>query len=229
MADSDPEPNFAPATDIDPNVWYQVSEARVDDYADDDLNSELQVTNADTGALGLWGATGHRWQFQSVDDRPGRYALRSSVTNLRKQLATCFNETEIAEGQTQPCLADSHGGDEQKWDIADWGNETSRLPYYRFINVHNGSDYWLDCHRGNPLFMSPNIDTSVYQPAQRWLLMSMSDIDDGGFSTTFTNKNTSESHLDTHNACMAQYSTMARANAKITRLRWQGLFLVGLL
>jgi hypothetical protein len=51
------------------------------------------------------------------------------------------NADEIAKGKTQPPLADSHGGDKQKWEIADWGYETSSSPYYRFINVHNGYDY----------------------------------------------------------------------------------------
>lgn len=176
--------SFTPYTDIDPNVWYQVSEARVDEYKDYDFTSNLQVSDSNTGEVNVWPDNGDLWQFQpaSSDSDNARYFLRSSVTGVKKQLGVCYHEDEISNGRTRPCLAESNGSEEQQWDIADWGNGT-----FRFINVRNGSDYWLDVHRGNPPFMSDEIDTSVYQPAQRWLFSSLSDVNDGGFSTVFTN------------------------------------------
>lgn len=184
MSSPSNEYSFDPVTNIDPNVWYQVSEGRVDEYKDYDFTSNFQVTDRDEGTVAVWPDNGDLWQFQPVDedDVEGRYSLRSSVTGIKKQLSVCYVEDEISPGRTQPCLADSNGSDLQKWDIANWGNDT-----YRFINVQNGSDYWMDVHKGNPPFMSDNIDTAIPQPAQRWLFSSLSDVNDGGFSTSFTN------------------------------------------
>lgn len=51
-----------PATDLDPNVWYQISELAVD-TADKDLNSMLQPT-APGGDLRVWpGNKDSYWQF----------------------------------------------------------------------------------------------------------------------------------------------------------------------
>lgn len=176
-------PKFKRVTDLDPNVWYHISEERVDKYEYEKWTSSFQLRNSETGELGVLPSNDHRWQFQPVGK--GQYAMRCSATGIFKQLSVCYVPSEIADGKTQPCLVTSHGGDEQKWEVADWGLEGNST--YRFTNVKNGTKYWMDVHRGNPPFMSPNIDTKIYQPAQRWLMTSASLVNDGDFSITFTN------------------------------------------
>ncbi|VUC32001.1 unnamed protein product [Clonostachys rosea] len=177
-------PDFTAKDDLDPNVWYRLSEERVDSYKTVNLTSSLSVDTS-KGTLSMQAANDNLWQFLPVDNVKGRYAIRNSLTGIRKQLSVCYFEDEIADGKTGPCMAVSDGSDEQKWEISDWGNKT--YSFLRFINKKNGSDYWMDCHKGNPPFMSNQIDTNVYQPAQVWLFQSRSLINDGGFSTTFTN------------------------------------------
>ena len=118
---------------------------------------------------------------QPVDDTPGRYALRCTKTAVGKQLSVCWRQDETDSDHTRLCMATSGGGDEQKWDVANWGNDT-----YRFINVQNGSSHYLDVHPGSPAFMSSNINTSVYQAAQHWLMTSFKKVDDGAYSTVFS-------------------------------------------
>lgn len=78
-------------------------------------------------------------------------------------------------------MAASDGSDAQKWDVADWGNGT-----YRLVNVRNGSGRYLDVHPGSPAFMSSNTNTKVYQAAQHWLMTSAKRVDDGAYSTVFS-------------------------------------------
>jgi hypothetical protein len=55
-------PTLEPATDLDPNVWYQISELAVD-TADKDLHGMLQPT-APGGDLRVWPANKNSyWQF----------------------------------------------------------------------------------------------------------------------------------------------------------------------
>jgi hypothetical protein len=176
-------PKFTPATDIDPNAWYHISEERVDKTNWTTLTNSLQIRDKAAGELVVWLDNGHRWQVQPVGN--DQYALRCGEAGVSKQLSVCYAPDEFSSTKTQPCLADSHGGDEQKWMIADWGLPDN--PVYRFINVKNGSDYWMDVHQGNPIFMSPDIKTDFYRPAQRWLMRSGDAINDESYSTTFTN------------------------------------------
>lgn len=127
------------------------------------------------------------WQFMPVDPKnPARYAVRSSVRGVFKQLGTCYNPEEIDEQHTQPCLLRSDGSDTQKWDITMWPGKNSTL---RFQNVQNGTKYNMDVHVGNPMFMSSDVDGKNYQKAQHWLMTSVKNIDDGAYSTTFTDVN----------------------------------------
>lgn len=167
---------------FDPNVWYHISEERVDNYTKKEFQSSLQIVNMQNGTLHVWPAVEQYWQLQPVDNTKGRYALRNSQTGVFKQLAVCYNPTEIASSKTQVCMRDSDGSEGQMWDIADWGDET-----LRFVNVDNGTDFVLDVHPGNPIFMSDDLRTDIPQPAQHWLMTSVKDVDDGAFSTTFTN------------------------------------------
>lgn len=174
--------NLKPAK-LDSNVWYHVSEGRVDDVKKKTkLSSMLRIVKDGTPAV--WPAEGinQYWQFQAVSSSsPGRYVLRCSKTSIHKQLSVCFDEAEVTTGHTRPCMAMSNGEDAQKWDVSLWGDGT-----YRITNVQNGTDYVLDVHKGNPPFMSSNLDTNIQQLAQHWILTSRSKIDESGYSTVFT-------------------------------------------
>lgn len=187
MADQIPFNPVSPAT-ISPNWWYQVTELRDDQFQTTEFGSSLQVKDPKSGVLGVYAANSHFWQFQPIPGgfAPNRYALRSSATGIKKQLGVCYNIDEIADGKTQPCLQDSNGSEEQMWEVSEWGDAKK---VYRFTNVKNGTGWWMDVHTGqdNPLFMSNDIDTNVYQPAQRWMMKGIRQVNDGGYSTDFTN------------------------------------------
>lgn len=168
------------AADFDANVWWHLTEGRVDDYKKKTFSSQL--AQADSGIMDVGPNRDQYWQLQPVDDVAGRYALRCSKTGVFKQLGVCYVADEIANSRTQPCLVSSSGADAQKWDVADWGNST-----YRFVNVANGTGYVLDVHPGNPPFMSDDLRTNIPQPAQHWLMTSVKKVDDGAFSTVFSN------------------------------------------
>lgn len=55
-------------TDINSNVWWQVTEARVDDYNKTDFSSMLQMINDDLD-LRVFGAEGQDYYWQFVCDR----------------------------------------------------------------------------------------------------------------------------------------------------------------
>ncbi|KAJ4215055.1 hypothetical protein NW759_010084 [Fusarium solani] len=170
-----------PATDIDPNVWYHMTEENVDDY-DGDFKSMLQTW--EDGDFRVFPVAKRKtyWQFQPIGKIPGRYALRCSETTTQKQFAVCYRPSESVENRrTRACLRNSDGSDGQQWDVALWGKNDT----YRFINVHNGSKYHLDVIPSGPVYMSPNLDG--YQRRQRWLMTSVSNVDDAAYSTVFSN------------------------------------------
>ncbi|CAH0048988.1 unnamed protein product [Clonostachys solani] len=205
--------DFTVKDDFDSNAWYQLTEERVDNYGSTSFGSSLTVDTT-SGFLSMQAANKNYFQFLPVDNVKGRYAIRNSMTGIRKQLSVCYVEDEIADGKTQPCFVTSNGADEQKWDVSDWGNKT--YSFLRFTNKLNGTDYYLDCHKGNPPFMSNQIDTSVYQPAQRWLYRSREAINDGGFSTTFTNLPTSSTSGQSESKTTESGSSAASASATTT-------------
>ncbi|KAJ4248767.1 hypothetical protein NW762_012605 [Fusarium torreyae] len=173
--------DLKPASDIDSNVWYQISEENVDDY-DGSFESMLQTW--DDGGFRVFPVANRTtyWQFQPINKTSGRYSLRCSETTTEKQFAVCYRSSESVENRrTQACLQDSDGSDAQQWDIALWGRNDT----YRFINVANGSNYLLDVIPGAEVYMSPNL--SGYQKRQRWLMTSVSDVDDAAYSTVFSN------------------------------------------
>lgn len=171
---------FTPKTNIDPNSWYHITENRVDTY-DREFTSNFQLTAKNE--LAVWPLMAPQmWQFHPVNASIGRYSLRLSMLGVYKQLGVCYEPKEVSKGKTKPCMTDSVPGEEaQMWDIGNWGNDT-----YRFINVRNGTDFWLDVHSGNPPFMADDIDTGKFQPAQRWLMTSASNVDDKTYSTVFS-------------------------------------------
>ncbi|KAJ4172389.1 hypothetical protein NW754_002586 [Fusarium falciforme] len=181
--------DLKPATKIDPNVWYQLTEAAVDDYEGDFVSSLQPVAQDDD--LHVWPAKDINafWQFQPIGDKPGRYAIRCSKTTTQKQLSVCYRpDVKVENRRTHACLLDSDGTDAQHWDVASWGaNDT-----YRLINVKNGTDYYLDCVPNGPVFLSPNHEG--YQSRQHWLMTSVKDVDDAAYSTVFSEDSSSTSH-----------------------------------
>ncbi|RBR20338.1 uncharacterized protein FIESC28_05302 [Fusarium coffeatum] len=175
------------ATDINPNVWYHLTEENVDDY-DGDFKSMLQTFKEDSGDDGfrVFGVGNRKtyWQFQPIGKTPGRYSLRCSETTTRKQFAVCYRDFESVENRrTRACLSDSDGTESQQWDVSLWG--TNKTETYLFTNVANGTKYHLDVIPGAAVFMSPNLEG--YQKRQRWLMTSVSNVDDDAYSTVFTN------------------------------------------
>ncbi|KAM0349593.1 hypothetical protein ACHAP4_010372 [Fusarium culmorum] len=175
------------ATDIDPNVWYHLTEEWVDDY-NGNFTGMLQTYKEDSGDDGfrVYAVKNRKtyWQFQPIDKIPGRYSLRCSETTTRKQFAVCYRDFESVENRrTRACLTDSDGTESQQWDVSLWGTNTTET--YLFTNVANGTKYHLDVIPGNAVFMSPNLDG--YQKRQRWLMTSVKNVDDDAYSTVFTN------------------------------------------
>ncbi|KAI8711570.1 hypothetical protein NCS52_01420800 [Fusarium sp. LHS14.1] len=209
--------DFKPATKIDPNVWYQLTEAAVDDYEGDFVSSLQPVAQDDD--LHVWPVKGINafWQFvrleasqcdpvlnplkiqQPIGDTPGRYAIRCSKTTTQKQLSVCYRPgVKVENRRTHACLLDSDGTDTQHWDVASWGaNDT-----YRLINVKNGTDYYLDCVPNGPVFLSPNHEG--YQSRQHWLMTSVKDVDDAAYSTVFSEDSSSTSHPMTTSASASE-------------------------
>lgn len=125
----------------------------------------------------------HYWQFIPVDGIAGYYAVRCYVEGINKQLGTCYNQSELNEQHTQPCLLNSDGSDTQKWNITEWADDEKT---YRFQNVQNGTGLNMDVHPGNPMFMSNDQNPKNHQSAQHWLMTSVRNINDAAYSTTFT-------------------------------------------
>ncbi|KAF4966885.1 hypothetical protein FSARC_5498 [Fusarium sarcochroum] len=168
------------ATDIDSNTWYQITELAVDDY-DGTFGSILQPTSPG-GDMRVWPADkSSYWQFQKIGVKPGRYALRCSMTTTEKQLSICYRTDEINEKKrTRPCLMPSDDSELQQWDVSSWGSDGT----YRLTNVKNGTGWNLDCVPNGPVFMSDNFEGK--QDRQHWLMTSVAKVDDKAYSTTLT-------------------------------------------
>ncbi|KAF4999384.1 hypothetical protein FGRMN_2525 [Fusarium graminum] len=171
-----------PATDLDSNVWYQLSELAVDN-SKDPLHAMLQPTSAG-GDLRVGDANKQSyWQFQKIEDKPGRYQLRCSDTTVKKQLSLCYrpaSEVIDEKKRTRPCLMPIDDSDAQKWEVSLWGKDDT----YRLTNVQNGTDWNLDCIPNGPVFMSSNLEGD--QPRQHWLMSSVAKVNDEMYSTVYT-------------------------------------------
>ncbi|KAM0215304.1 hypothetical protein ACHAPA_009849 [Fusarium lateritium] len=172
-----------PATDLDGNVWYQLSELAVDDD-NVDLKSMLQPTSAG-GDLRVWDANKNSyWQFQKIPNTPGRYQIRCSDTTVKKQLSICnrtSKEVIDEKKRTRPCLMPIDDTDAQKWDVALWGGSGET---FRITNVDVGEGWNLDCIPGGPVFMSSNLEGE--QLRQHWVMSSVGKVDDEMYSTLYT-------------------------------------------
>ncbi|KAF5678224.1 transmembrane alpha-helix [Fusarium denticulatum] len=172
-------PTLEPATDLDSNVWYQLSELAVDDN-DGDLKSMLKPT-APGGDLRVGTPNGNSyWQFQKIGDKPGRYQLRCSDTTVKKQLSICYRPEVIdAKLRTRPCLMPIEDSEMQQWDISLWDSDT-----YRLTNVKNGTKWNLDCIPNGPVILSSDLEGA--QPRQHWLMSSVGLVNNEMYSTVYT-------------------------------------------
>ncbi|SPN97125.1 uncharacterized protein DNG_00641 [Cephalotrichum gorgonifer] len=163
---------------FDPNIWYQLSEARVD-VGGKDLKHNLVITDSPAG-FGVLPDDNNYWQFVPTGDGiENRYFLRSQKTGTGFQLATCWDAEEIHPAKTRLCLPPTDdNADAQMWESYKWDDGTTGI---RFINVKNGTKWWLDVHKGNPPYMNDDINTQVFNPAQRWLVSSVSAVAETSF------------------------------------------------
>ncbi|KAI1043097.1 hypothetical protein LB505_006949 [Fusarium chuoi] len=172
-------PTLEPATDLDSNVWYQLSELAVDDN-DGDFKSMLQPT-APGGDLRVGTPNGNSyWQFQKIGNKPGRYQLRCSDTTVKKQLSVCYRPDVINEKlRARPCLMPIEDSEMQQWDISLWDSDT-----YRLTNVKNGTKWNLDCIPNGPVILSSDLEGE--QPRQHWLMSSVGQVNNEMYSTVYT-------------------------------------------
>lgn len=206
------KPKIKPATTIDSNVWYHVTEGRVD-RAGKKFSSMLQVDNSTEGLkvfvcsppsspgftpisnrhLQPVVSPPYYWQFQAINDSSSSpsaalYVVRNSLDGAAKQLSACFNSTEPADGQTGLCMARANGADAaQVWQIDQWGNDMTK-DGLRFINTANGTKFWLDVHKGNPPFLNNTVeeDGDRGEPSQHWYMTSAQAVNAIEYSTIQT-------------------------------------------
>lgn len=163
---------------FDPNTWYQLSEARVD-IGGKELKHNLVISDSPI-SFGVLPNDKNYWQFVPVDeDVENRWFMRSQKTGTNRHLATCWHPEEKHEAKTRLCIAlADDDAENQMWESYKWDDGAEGV---RFINVKNGSDWWLDVHKGNPPFMNDDIDMDDYKPAQRWFVSSMSAVEEESF------------------------------------------------
>lgn len=170
--------HLKPKTNLNPNAWYHLSETRVDNYTKPHFGAMLQENDI---GLFVYGTSAKQyWQFQPLG-KPGHYAIRGSKSQINKQLSVCRITEEVDENRTRPCMQPPSGAREQRWFVFERANDT-----LGFYNIKNGTQFFLDVHPGSFVFLSSNIKTTVYQPAQHWVFTSHKAVDDGAYSTTFT-------------------------------------------
>lgn len=177
------------ATSIDPNAWYAISETRVDNGTKP-LDNTLQTIAG--GGMRVWNG-GTMWQFQPVNGEKDRYLLRSSSTGVQQQLAACYNTDEIHPGRTRACMTRTTSDDSQKWIITRW-SRSDGINSWKIQNVGNGTGYALDVHPGDAVFLNSDIEGETVngqkvgpQVAQHWVFSSRKAVDDGAFSTIYSN------------------------------------------
>lgn len=165
---------------FDSNAWYQITEERVD------FNSSLQLVKSAPNSLVMAAACDQclqYWQivpstFATDDASNGTYVLRNRYTDTTKQLGVCYAPKEADSSKTRPCMVNATGGDDQKWKITQWKDGALKLQ-----NIGNGTNYNLDCHQGNPLFLSSTTVANPKQPAQHWQVSSIGVINNNVYST----------------------------------------------
>jgi hypothetical protein len=162
------------APNFDNNAWYQITESRVD------FNSSLQVVQNSESALVMAAAgqnTLEYWQIFPLKN--GSAIIRNKALGVGRQLGVCNTPTESDSSKTRPCMVNTSDVASQKWDISTWSSDSA----LKLVNVGNGTNYNMDCHQGNPLFMSSTTAENPKQPAQHWLFSSIAVINDQTYST----------------------------------------------
>ncbi|MBE7182729.1 MAG: hypothetical protein INR71_16235, partial [Terriglobus roseus] len=168
---------------FDTNTWYQLTETRVD------FSVSLQYQAPDKLVMATACSNCNQyWQvipstFGSDEPNNGSFVLRNRATGVTSQLGVCYDESESDSSRTRPCMLDGGGGNLAgpftKWDITNWASDGTQ----KLVNVGNGTDYHLDCHPGNPMFMSSTTAPNPKQPAQHWQFSSIGVINDVTYST----------------------------------------------
>ncbi|KAJ4245471.1 hypothetical protein NW762_013980 [Fusarium torreyae] len=191
--------DLKPATALDPNVWYQVTEEAVDRSYDRDFKGMLQAnqnSTADDNDLHVWPTKRNGknveayWQFQPVTKVPGRYAIRYSQTETAKQLSVCFvADASDKDTSTRPCLLDVSDDETQQWDISEWASDST----YRFVNVKNGTKSYMDVIPNGPVFLNSDVGNTTYQSRQHWLMTSAMEVNDSAYSAVAPGKATGPS------------------------------------
>jgi hypothetical protein len=170
--------DFEPAS-LDPRSWYRIAGDSIGDLDAEGMSSGFYFDNDGSLSLERVTAADYKWQFQPVDNTPGRYAIRLSTTGSAKQLSVCHVEVEADNSRTRPCMATASDEQEQQWDVA------ARLDgSYTFVNVRNGSDYHLDRHLGSHPFMRSVVDNPS-EAGEHWVLTPAGSISDRSYLTTF--------------------------------------------
>ncbi|KAF4953664.1 hypothetical protein FSARC_12349 [Fusarium sarcochroum] len=181
------------------NPLNNLTEQAVDSSYDKDFKGMLQAnqnSTADDDDLHVWPTKRKGknveayWQFQPNTKVPGRYAIRYSQTRTAKQLSVCFvADASDQDTATRPCLLDASDDDTQQWDIAEWASNST----YRFVNVQNGTKFYMDCIPNGPVYMGPDIETKTYQSRQHWLMTSGMEVNDSAYSTIASGTSTGSS------------------------------------
>ncbi|KDN65076.1 hypothetical protein CSUB01_04951 [Colletotrichum sublineola] len=170
--------------ELDPNAWYRLSETRVDNSTGPfALNLILRDVGLRVHPMTDGTAA---WQFQPFGDVKGRYLMRLDQAGVKQQLGVCYDAKEPAVGATVACLQESSVNDSQIWEISPWSGRSGE---YKFVNVANGTAYVLDVHPKANLFMNRDVEGSVVaetQPAQHWVISSVSAVNDGAYSTIYS-------------------------------------------
>jgi len=156
-------------TSIDPNVWYQVTETRVNWTSSFQLIGGLTVMgNICKDAICVW-------QFNPIPGAANTYAIRNQQSTIKSQLSTCYAASETADTKTVPCLQTSNGDPSQQWVIEPWNDSVNSR---KFTNVGNKT-LVLDCHPGDPVFMNDQVGSDTLPaPAQHWLFSSISNVNE---------------------------------------------------
>ncbi|KAK2027265.1 hypothetical protein LX32DRAFT_694961 [Colletotrichum zoysiae] len=197
--------------ELDPNAWYRLSETRVDNSTGPfTLNLILRDVGLRVHPMTDGTAA---WQFQPFGDVKGRYLMRLDQAGVKQQLGVCYDPTEPAVGATVACLQDSSVNDSQIWEISPWSGRSGE---YKFVNVANGTSYALDVHPKANLFMNKDVDGSAgvaaTQPAQHWVISSVSPVNDGAYSTIYS----ANVAVSTQSTTLSKTSAAATTSAPTT-------------
>ncbi|KAK1984264.1 hypothetical protein LZ30DRAFT_441539 [Colletotrichum cereale] len=201
--------------ELDPNAWYRLSETRVDNSTGPfALNLILRDVGLRVHPVTDGAAA---WQFQPFGGVKGRYLMRLDQAGVKQQLGVCYDAKELAVGATVACLQESSVSDSQVWEISPWSGRSGE---YKFVNVANGTGYVLDVHPNANLFMNKDVEGSAgvteTQPAQHWLISSVSPVNDGAYSTIYSANVAVSTDSATLSTASKTASTAATASAPMT-------------